>query len=58
MEVPKGLRLHLHRRQARAAGLRRTRAQVTASYATSPEAADQVTRALGGEVCLDRERGW
>ena len=43
---------------ARAAGVRRTCAQAAATYATSPEAADRVTRALGGEMCIDRERGW
>jgi hypothetical protein len=43
---------------ARAAGMRRARADAAARYGTTAAAVDRVTRALGGGLRLDRARGW
>ncbi len=43
---------------ARAAGMRRTKAQAAATYETDVAAPARATQALGGALRLDRARGW
>jgi hypothetical protein len=43
---------------ARAAGIRRTRAEAAAMYWTDPDQLEAVERALKAELRLDRKRGW
>lgn len=43
---------------ARAAGMRRSRAQAAASYGARADAVDRIARRLGSGLRLDRVRGW
>jgi hypothetical protein len=57
-EAPPALAAAVAAAVGRAAGTRRKRAEIAASYGTSPDALDQTARALGTHLRLDRARGW